>query len=88
MWRPLQKVESWPLAVCDSRSVDEKDLVACDIIRRRYIGETYFGLQNEAQRWAYLSEQMPDEVCLLKIYDSEPAVPARCKFSHFLYLGT
>lgn len=84
VWRPLQEVTSWPLAICDSRSVEQRDLIACDIVRRTYVGETYFGLHNETQRWCYLSEQAPHEISLLKIYDSSLATPARCKSSVFL----
>ncbi|KAL1868435.1 hypothetical protein VTK73DRAFT_3674 [Phialemonium thermophilum] len=36
LWRPLKKVESWPLALCDSQSVKADTLVSADIVRRRY----------------------------------------------------
>ncbi|KAK0732233.1 hypothetical protein B0H67DRAFT_474030 [Lasiosphaeris hirsuta] len=78
VWRPLSRVRSWPLAVCDSCTVKPEDLVACDIIRRRYVGETYFGKYNQDQKWYYLSDMDEDDVLLLKIYDSKPGVATPC----------
>ncbi|EEU36873.1 uncharacterized protein NECHADRAFT_81142 [Fusarium vanettenii 77-13-4] len=84
IWRPLDRVTSWPLATCDARSVNQNDLVTCDIVRRRYTGETCFGLHSEGQQWFYLSDQDVDEVTLLKIYDSSDAVDAKfCLHSSF-----
>lgn len=72
-------VESWPLALCDSRSVDPRDLVATDTIRRHYISETFYSLFNADQKWYYLSQQSPEEVTMLKIYDSDKDAAVRCK---------
>ncbi len=79
VWRPLSKVQSWPLALCDARTVDPNDLVTCDIVRRRYVGETYFGKYNPDQQWYYLSDMTPDDIVLVKVYDSDPDVPAKRK---------
>ncbi|KAK0701725.1 hypothetical protein B0T26DRAFT_528308 [Lasiosphaeria miniovina] len=78
IWRPLALVRSWPLALCDARTVDANDLVTCDIVRRRYVGETYFGKYNAAQEWHYLSDMDVDDLVLVKVYDSDPDVPAKC----------
>ncbi|KAH8678135.1 hypothetical protein BX600DRAFT_145551 [Xylariales sp. PMI_506] len=84
IWRPLRKVTSWPLAVCDARSVDVQDLVSVDIIRRKYIGETCFSKHNPDQEWYYLSDQNTNEIILLKIYDSSNDVEAKfCLHSAF-----
>jgi hypothetical protein len=77
IWRPLQRVTSWPLVLCDSRTIRPDDLVSCDIVRRRYIGETYFGKYNPEQKWHYNSNINRDDVILLKIYDSEPDVTGK-----------
>ena len=77
MWRPLGKVKSWPLALCDARTLKADDLVTCDIVRRRYVGETYFGKYNPDQRWHYLSDMDFDDVILLKVYDSDSDVAAK-----------
>ncbi len=82
IWRPADKVTAWPLAVCDASSVDADDLVLCDIVRRRFVGETLFGKFNPRQRWCYLSGQEADEIAMLQIYDSDAERGAlRCKFS-------
>ncbi|KAK4201001.1 hypothetical protein QBC40DRAFT_278966 [Triangularia verruculosa] len=84
VWRPLVDVKSWPLALCDARTVDPNDLVTCDIVRRRYVGETYFGKYNPEQKWHYLSGMTPEDVTLIKVYDSDQTVPAqRCLHASF-----
>lgn len=71
LWRPVgETVESSPLAVCDFRSIALTDLVPSDLIYRDKIGETYAFVFNPAHRWYYFPQMTPDEVLLLKIYDS------------------
>ncbi|KAK1836109.1 hypothetical protein QBC39DRAFT_367498 [Podospora conica] len=85
IWRPLAPVRSWPLALCDARTVAPSDLVKCDIVRRRYVGETYFGRFSPEQRWWYLSGMTREEVVLVKVYDSDADVLAsRCLHASFL----
>lgn len=88
VWRPLKTVKSWPLAVCDSQTVQKSDLVLNDLVRRKYIGESYFAKYNPGHRWHYLSEQGNDEVTVLKIYDSDKTVDANCKSGSDGYLFT
>ena len=78
VWRPLKPIKSWPLAICDSRTVRQSDLVTSDLVRRRFVGETFYAKFNPEHRWYYLSEQQPDEVTMLKIYDSDERIGARC----------
>ena len=78
VWRPLKPIKSWPLAICDSRTVRQSDLVPSDLVRRRFVGETFYAKSNPEHRWYYLSEQQPDEVTMLKIYDSHERIGARC----------
>ncbi|WP_114814867.1 CmcJ/NvfI family oxidoreductase [Paraburkholderia kururiensis] len=71
LWRPVgETVESSPLALCDSRSIALTDLVPSDLVYRDKIGETYAFVFNPAHRWYYFPHMTPDEVLLLKIYDS------------------
>ncbi|KAK4172754.1 hypothetical protein QBC36DRAFT_196266 [Triangularia setosa] len=79
VWRPLADVRSWPLALCDARTVSPDDLVTCDIVRRRYVGETYFGKFNPAQKWHYLSGMTPEDVIFIKVYDSDQTVQVQRK---------
>jgi hypothetical protein len=77
VWRPLSQVEDWPLAICDGRTVQQCDLVASDVVRRRYIGETLFVLHSPEYQWYYLPEQRKEEVTLLKIYDNSKDIEAK-----------
>jgi hypothetical protein len=71
LWRPIRSpVLDAPLAVCDARSVGPQDLVASDLVFRDRRGETYNLIYNPDQRWFYAPEMRPDEVLLLKCFDS------------------
>jgi hypothetical protein len=86
LWRPIVgPVLDNPLAVCDARSVAPEDLVATDIHHfgeqdltvPRHRGQIYSVRHNPAHRWFYVSEMRPDELLLLKCYDSRAARRAR-----------
>ena len=57
----------------------QEDLVECDHVRRRFKGSAFYALYNPAHKWYYLSEQKPEEVMFLKIFDSKPNVQATSK---------
>jgi hypothetical protein len=71
LWRPIKSpVLDAPLAVCDARSVEPRDLVASDLVFRDRRGETYNLIYNPEQRWFYAPQMRSDEVLLLKCFDS------------------
>jgi hypothetical protein len=71
LWRPIgETVESSPLALCDSRSIALTDLVPSDLVYPDKVGETYGFVFDPRHRWYYFPLMTPDEVLLLKIYDS------------------
>ncbi len=79
VWRPIiGPVQDVPLAVCDARSVTRSDLVPTDIHHfgdddldhPRHSGEIYSVVYNPAHRWYYAADMQPDEVLLLKNWDS------------------
>jgi len=71
VWRPINgPVVDSPLAVCDARSVHEKDLVATDLIYPDRTGEIYYAKFNPAHRWYYAPAMRNEEVILIKCYDS------------------
>lgn len=71
VWRPVRSPAlDAPLAVCDARTVAFRDLVASDLLFRDRRGETYNVTYNPQHRWFYASAMRPDEVLLLKCYDS------------------
>nr|VWO99179.1 N/A [Ganoderma boninense] len=72
VWRPIHHpVAHKPLAVSDWRHLDEKDLVSVHFIYPHRTGSTYSVRYNPAHRWWHLAGQTPDEVTLIKCYDSE-----------------
>ncbi|CAB3757103.1 CmcJ/NvfI family oxidoreductase [Paraburkholderia solisilvae] len=71
LWRPIgAPVESSPLGMCDARSIAPNDLVPTDLVREDGGGEVYTFAFNPQHRWYYFPQMTPDEVLLLKIYDS------------------
>ncbi|KAH8422330.1 uncharacterized protein LDX57_000087 [Aspergillus melleus] len=82
IWRPLKPVPRDPLAVADARSVRDEDLIE---IYGRMPGKgekdyeaatkgagfgVLYGKYGEGQKWYYLSGMKPEEVMLIKCYDS------------------
>lgn len=75
VWRPLNRpVESHPLALADSMSVVEDDLVSVAHIYPERVGATGGVKFAEQQKWWYWSGQTPDEVLLIKCFDSDTVV--------------
>jgi hypothetical protein len=86
LWRPIVgPVHDNPLAVCDARSVAPADLVPTDIHHfgegdletPRHSGQIYSLRHNPAHCWFYAPAMQPDEVLLLKGYDSRADGRAR-----------
>jgi hypothetical protein len=77
VWRPLKPVESYPLVVCDARSLDAEDLVAAERRAANRIGELYMVRFSASQRWIYFPGMLPSEVLLIKTYDSSDDGRAR-----------
>jgi hypothetical protein len=81
VWRPIgEVVRATPLALCDARTIAEQDLIPSDLVYRDKVGETYSVVHRERHRWFYFPELRPDEVLLLKIYDSATDGTARLSF--------
>jgi hypothetical protein len=79
VWRPIVgPVQDHPLAVCHARTTDIADFIPTDI--QHYLednletphltGEIYSFQHSDAHRWFYVSDMQPDEVILLKCYDT------------------
>ena len=71
-WRPIRlPVESWPLAIADSRTLDEKNMV---VTERRYqdrIGQTMAITWDPNHRWYWFPQMQRDEALVFKVFDSE-----------------
>jgi hypothetical protein len=71
VWRPIRHpVESFPLAICDARTVSPDDLV---ISERRYpnrVGQTYAITYNPAHKWYWFPRMRREEAIVFKVYDT------------------
>ena len=71
VWRPIRfSVESFPLAICDARSVSPDDLV---ISERRYpnrVGQTYAITYNPNHKWFWFPRMRREEAIVFKVFDS------------------
>jgi hypothetical protein len=71
VWRPIRHpVETWPLAICDARSLDEKDLIVTERRYQNRIGQTYAIRYNPDQHWYWFPRMRRDEALVFKVYES------------------
>jgi len=71
VWRPIRgPVQRSPLALADASSVAPEDLIATDQVFPDRVGEIYHLAYDPAQHWYYAPEMTPDEVLLIKGWDS------------------
>ncbi|PCH43517.1 hypothetical protein WOLCODRAFT_144548 [Wolfiporia cocos MD-104 SS10] len=73
LWRPIGKpAYEWPLALCDFRTVDTKaDLVPVTLKYADRNGEIMNVKYNPSHKWKYLKNMEPDELVLIKCFDSK-----------------
>jgi hypothetical protein len=78
VWRPIRyPVETFPLAICDARSVSPVDLIVSE---RRYpdrVGQTYAIKYNRKHRWYWFPRMRRDEALVFKTYESLKDARAR-----------
>ncbi len=79
-WHSIRdRVESWPLAICDARSIRPEDLVATDLVYRDRVGEVFNLAHNPDHQWFYFPALEEDRTILLKCFDS--AEDGRARFT-------
>jgi hypothetical protein len=70
-WRPIRHpVETFPLALCDARSMTPDDFI---ISERRYpnrVGQTYAVKYNPNHQWHWFPRMRRDEALVFKVFDS------------------
>ncbi|EJC97624.1 uncharacterized protein FOMMEDRAFT_130279 [Fomitiporia mediterranea MF3/22] len=73
VWRPIgAPVAHHPLAVADFRTVNvDHDLIPTKLIYPDRVGETFSVKYSPELQWYYLSGQTPEEVTLIKCFDSD-----------------
>jgi hypothetical protein len=75
VWRPIKgPVRSTPLAVCDARSIEPRDLVPAELKH-----EVFMVAHSDRHRWFYFAQMQTDEALLLKCFDS--AEDGRARFT-------
>ncbi|HXQ54185.1 MAG TPA: CmcJ/NvfI family oxidoreductase [Stellaceae bacterium] len=71
VWRPIRlPVETFPLAICDARTLSPKDTMVSE---RRYpnrVGQTYAITYNPDHIWYWFPHMRRDEALVFKVYDS------------------
>jgi hypothetical protein len=71
VWRSINgPVLDTPLAFADARTVPDADWIATDLKYPDRTGEVYRIAYNPAHRWLYVPHLQPDEIILLKTFDS------------------
>ena len=79
VWRSINgPVVDTPLAFADARTVDDADWLATDLKYPDRTGEVYRVAFNPEHRWFYVPNLQPDEILLLKTFDS--AKDGRARF--------
>ena len=67
LWRPISvPALEWPLALCDSRSVEENDVFNVTRIYAHRRGEAYSVKPNPNHQWKYVRGMTPDDIVLFK----------------------
>ena len=71
VWRSINgTVTDTPLAFADARTVADADWIATDLKYPDRTGEVYRVAFNPEHRWFYVPDLQPDEILLLKTFDS------------------
>lgn len=82
-WRPIKPVYKDPLAVADATTVAEADLIPARIIFEDHERESWTVKHSPSHRWYFKYGQQPDEVLLIKCFDSREDVARRAPHSAF-----
>ncbi len=76
VWRSINgPVTDTPLAFADARTVAKADWIATDLKYPDRTGEVYRVAFNPEHRWFYVPNLQPDEILLLKTFDSAQGRP-------------
>ena len=77
-WKPLKRrVEEKPLAMCDVTSAAQDDMLKMALRYRERAGEIFVMRHSASHRWWYFPKMLPENVLLLKTYESETDGRAR-----------
>ncbi|KAJ4316301.1 hypothetical protein N0V94_005510 [Neodidymelliopsis sp. IMI 364377] len=75
VWKPINRVvEERPLAMCDVQSCEDSDFFKLHLRYRDRNGENYVMKYSAKHKWYYFPKMTPEQVVLLKTFDSDPDV--------------
>ena len=78
-WRPLKPIQRDPLGIMDFETVDKKDLVSYFMrppgINGPYETDIKLAKASPEHKWYWCKDQQPDELTILKFFDSEHEKP-------------
>jgi len=78
VWKPIRNVvEERPLAMCDITSSHPEDFFKLYLRYRDRVGENYVMRHSPNHKWWYFPKMTPEQVLILKTYDSETDGRAR-----------
>lgn len=83
VWRPIATIRKDPIAVADARSVPDGDLVEADMTENDFPGKQWVVRHNARHRWHYKYGMTPEDVLLIKCFDSRTDVARRALHSAF-----
>ena len=78
VWRSIRHpVETFPLAICDARSVAFDDFIISERIYQDRKGQTYACAYNPNHHWYWFPRMRREEALVFKVYDSQKEGVAR-----------
>ncbi|KAI1472492.1 GA4 desaturase [Daldinia caldariorum] len=85
VWRPLRTVTRDPLVVLGCGTVGGRDCVPVDVrtpylgtgLEGTYLAEGLVARYSEAHKWYWIEEQKPEEVLVLRFFDSDAEAEGR-----------
>ena len=77
-WKPIRRdVEEHPLAMCDVSTSPQEDFFKLHLRYRDRNGENYVMRHSDKHKWWYFPKMTPEQIILLKTFDSETDGRAR-----------
>jgi hypothetical protein len=72
VWRSIKgTVEEVPLGICDAQSLVDDDMILMDLKYKDRVGEIHRTRYSPNHRWVYFPQMQPEELILLKCYDTK-----------------
>lgn len=83
IWRPIETILKDPIAVADANSVPDADLVGAGMVEDDFEGESWVVRHNPEHRWYFKYRMTPQDLLLIKCFDSDTTLARRALHSAF-----